>query len=112
MSPVLGRVEDHNRRSKADSIPGNIGQVDQRQLCHAPLELTQARVDKILALLRHVIFGILRQISHGHGLFDLRREFVLEFVLQNLNFRKKLFFNMLGHPWSVAVSRVAQTARG
>ena len=66
---------------------------------------------KVLALLRHVILGVLRQIAHGHGLLDLRGQLVGELVLKNLNLFEKLFLNVFGHPRSVAGSGAALAAK-
>jgi len=56
---VLLRVEDQNRRAEPGAVARNVGQVDERKLSHAALELAQARVDELLALLGHVILGVL-----------------------------------------------------
>ena len=100
---------DH-RGAEAGFVSGNVGEIDQRKLGHAPLELSEARVDKVLALLRHVILGVLREIAHGHGLLDLGGKLVGELVLKKLDLFEKLFFNVLGHPWSVAGSGAAPSA--
>jgi hypothetical protein len=68
---------------KPDLVPGNIRQIDQRQLGHPLLELSQARIHKVLPLLGHVILGILRQISHRHGLLDLGGKLVGKLMLEN-----------------------------
>ncbi len=89
---VLGRVVHHHRRAEAGLVPGNVGQVHQRKLGHAPLQLAQARIHKVLPLLGHVIFGVLRQIAHGHGLLDLGGKLVGELVLQELRSRREAAF--------------------
>ena len=86
----------------------NVGQIHERKLGHAPLELAEACVHKFLALLRHVVLGVLRQIAHGHGLLDLGRQFVSKLVLKCSNLFEKLLFDVIGHPCSVAASGAAQ----
>ncbi len=46
---------------------------------------------KILALLRHVILGVFRQIAQRHCLLDLGGQFVGKLVLKDLNLLEKLF---------------------
>jgi len=59
--------------------------------------LAKARIHKRLALLGHVVLGVLRQISHGHGLLDLGGKFVLELVLEEFDLGEKLLFDVFGH---------------
>src|ERR1700677_3419946 len=79
---VFGDVEDHYRGAKCNPVLGNIGQVDQGEFPHTLLELPQPGVDEDLALLRHVILGVLAQIAQRSSLLDLDRQVVGELVLQ------------------------------
>jgi hypothetical protein len=45
-----------------------------------------------------VIFGVLREISHGHGLLDFGGKLVGELVLKDFDLFEKLFFDVFGHP--------------
>jgi hypothetical protein len=56
------------------------------------------RIYKLLPLLRHVVLGVLRQVSQGHGLLDLGRQFVSEFMLQSSNLLEELLLDVIGHP--------------
>ena len=77
---------------------GNVRQIHERKLRHAPLELTQPRIHELLPLLRHVVLGVLRQVSHGDGLLDLRRQFVSKLMLKCSDLFEQLLFNVIGHP--------------
>ena len=77
---------------------GNVGQIHQRKLGHAPLQLAQPRIHKFLPLLRHVVLGVFRQISHGHGLLDLGRQLVGKLMLKDSDLFEQLLFNVIGHP--------------
>ena len=76
----------------------DVSQIHERKLGHAPLELTQARIHEFLPLLRHVVLGVLRQVSHGDGLLDLRRQFVGKLMLKYSDLFEQLLFNVIGHP--------------
>ena len=54
------------------------------------LSWPEPRIDEVLALLRHVVLGILRQIAHGHRLLDFGGQFVGELVLKARNLFLKL----------------------
>jgi hypothetical protein len=54
-----------------------------------------------------VVFGVLREISHGHSLLDLGGKLVGELVLKDFDLFEKLLFNVLGHPGSRAEGAIA-----
>jgi hypothetical protein len=58
-----------------------------------------------------VILGVLRQITHGDSLLDLRGKLMGELMLKNLDLVEKFFLNMLGHPLSRAGSGAALSAK-
>jgi hypothetical protein len=58
-----------------------------------------------------MILGVFREIAHGDSLLDLGGKLVSELMLKDLDLVEKLFLNVLGHPWSVAGSGAAQSAR-
>jgi spore maturation protein SpmA len=66
----------------------DVGEVDQRELRHALLELSETRIDELLSLLGHVIFGVLTEVAERSRLLDLLRQLVLELMLHLSN----LFF--------------------
>ena len=74
---------------------------DQGELSHAALQLPEAGVHKLLALLGHVVFGIFRQIAERHGFLDLRRQLVRQLVFELGDLFLKLVSNVIGHrvPW-------------
>ena len=51
----------------------------------------------LLALLGHVILGILAQVAESRGLFDFFWEFVDEFMLERVNLVLQLSLDLLGH---------------
>ena len=87
---VLGGVVDNDGRAESSLVVRNVGQIHERELGHASFQLAEARVDELLALLRHVVLGVFRQIAQRHSLFDLRGQFVGEFVLEDLNLLEQL----------------------
>src|ERR1700722_18466069 len=94
---VFGDVEDHYRGAKRNPVPGDIGQVDQGEFPHTLLELAQTSVDEDLALLGHVVLGVLAQIAQRSRLFDLDGQVVGELVLQLAYLFFQLFLNMFRH---------------
>jgi hypothetical protein len=96
--------------SKTTTVEPN--QIDQRKFGHAPLQLPEPRIHKNLALLCHVILGIFRQISHGHGFLNLRRQLVRELVFQDVDFSKKLLLNVLGHQCPLRRAHRSDRERG
>src|SRR5215813_9992849 len=71
--------------------------MDQGEFAHAYFELPEARIHQFLALLGHVILGILAEITHGSGFFDFFGEFVGELVFQRPDFVFKFFLDVLRH---------------
>src|SRR6185437_5875804 len=61
---ILGAVVNGDGRAKGGAVPGNVGEVDERELGHALFKLAEAGVDELLALLGHVVFGVFAQIAH------------------------------------------------
>jgi spore maturation protein SpmA len=59
----------------------NIGEVYQGEFRHALLELAEARVHKLLALLGHVVLSVLTEVAERSSLLDLLRQLVLELML-------------------------------
>ena len=60
---------------------GMLERLNERELRHALLELTEARVDELLALFRHMVFGIFTEVAERSCLLDLLRQFVRELML-------------------------------
>src|SRR6185312_10430314 len=94
---VLGYVVNGHRRAEGGAVPGDIGEVDERQLSHTLFELAEARVDELLALFGHVVFGVFAQVAHGHGLLDLGGQFVSKLMFKLVDFFQKLLLNLFGH---------------
>ncbi len=69
------------------------------------LSWPEARVDEVLALLGHVVFGVFRQVAQGHRLLDFGGQFVRELMLELRDFLLKLVLDVFGHPCSVAARR-------
>ena len=94
---VLGAVEDGHGRAEADFILGDIVHVDQRQVGEALAQLADARLQILLALLGHVILGVLAEVAHGDGLFDLFGDIEGQFVFERVQFVAKLLFDLFRH---------------
>jgi len=80
---VLGAVEDDDGGAVADAVAGDVVEVDHGELAHALLELAEAGVDELLALLGGVVLGVFAEVSEGDGLLDLGRELDGELLLQD-----------------------------
>ena len=79
---VLGGVEDADGGAEGDPVMGDVGEVHQGELGHALLELAEARVDKLLALLGHVVLGVFAEVAERRSLLDLLRELVSKLMLE------------------------------
>ena len=60
-------------------------------------ELPDARLQEFLALLCHVILGVLTQIPHSNRFFEFFRDIVRQLVLQNGELVLELLLDVLGH---------------
>src|ERR1035437_3031383 len=94
---VLAGLENHHARAEAALVVGNVDQVDQRQLAHSLLQLAEAGVHEDLALLGHVVLGVLAQVSERDCLLDLRRQLGCEFTFQQPDFFFEPLLNMVWH---------------
>ena len=83
---VLGVVEDLDGRSEAHFVVGDVVHVDHGQVGEALAELADARLDELLALLGHVILGVLAEVAEGGGLLDLFGKFVDQLVFERVDF--------------------------
>jgi hypothetical protein len=95
---VLGGVEDDDGGAEADTVAGDVVEVDHGELAHTLLELAKACIDELLALLGGVVLGVFGEIAEGDSLLDLRGEFGGELVLEGLDL---LFESLLDvfHAW-------------
>src|SRR5580700_792155 len=94
---IFRDVVDQHGRAEGGAVARDVGQVDEGEFGHAFFELAEARVDEVLALLGHVVLGVLAEIAHSHGLLDFRGKFVGELVFEQLDFFEQLFLNMFRH---------------
>ena len=94
---ILGAVENRHGRAETNFILGDIVHVDQRQVGQALAQLADARLQILLALLGHVILGVLAEVAHGDGLLELFGDIVGEFPLQPVQFVPKLLLDIVRH---------------
>jgi hypothetical protein len=95
---VFSAVEDDDRGAEADLVVGDVVEVDHGEFAHALLELAEACVDELLALLGGVVLGVFGEIAEGYGLLDLRGEFGGELVLEGLDLLFESFLDVF-HAW-------------
>ncbi len=94
---VLGVVENLDSRTKAHFVVGDVVHVDHGQIGEALAELADARLDELLALLGHVILGVLAEVAEGGGLLDFFRKLVDQLVFERVDFFLQFSFDCVCH---------------
>ena len=94
---ILAAVKNTDSGSQSDLIFRNIVHVDKGKIRKPLAQLADPRLYELLPLLRHVIFGVLAEISEGSGLLDLFRQVVDQFVLKLIHLCPQLLGYFLGH---------------
>src|SRR5579875_3751912 len=82
----------------------DVRKVHQRELRHAPFELPQARVYKLLALLGHVVLSIFAQIAEGSRLLDFGGQLMGQLVLELLDIFEEFSLDVFGHRCSISAA--------
>ena len=60
-------------------------------------ELADARLDELLALLGHVVLGVLAEIAERGGLLDLFGKFMDQLVFERVDLFLQLSLDLLSH---------------
>ena len=68
-----------------------------RQVGEALAELADARLDELLALLGHVVLGVLAEVAEGGGLLDFFRKFMDQLVFKRVDLFLQFSFDLLCH---------------
>ena len=76
---------------------GDVVHVDHREVGEALADLADARFDELLALLGHVVLGVLAEVAEGGGLLDFLGQFVDEFVFERVDFVLQFSFDCVSH---------------
>src|SRR5579863_498443 len=98
----LGAVVHLDGRTKAHFVVRDIVHVDHRQVGQPLAKLANARLHELLALLGHVILGILAEVAKRGGLLDLFRKFMDQLVFKRVDLFLQFFLNKLCHGFTKA----------
>jgi hypothetical protein len=94
---VLGGVKDHQGGAERSLVAGDVGEVHERQLGHALLHHAQTGAHELLALLGHVVLGVLGEIAHRYRFFEFGGKFVVQLVFEDIDFFLQLLFDVFRH---------------
>ena len=82
---VLGAVVNLDGRSQAHFVVGDVVHVDHGEVGEALAELADARLDEFLALLGHVVFGVLAEVAERGGFLDFFGKLVDQLVFERVD---------------------------
>jgi len=91
---ALLNVNDPKARAIAGAILGDVGEIQHAEVAHALFEVADFCVDVALTLLGVLVFGVFGEVAVGASDSDLLREVNVQFVLEGVNFRLELLFNL------------------
>ena len=94
---VLGAVEDLDGGTEAHFIVGDVVHVDHRQVGEALAQLADARLDELLALLGHVVLGVLAEVAERGGFLNLFGKLVNQLVLERVDLFLQFSFDGVCH---------------
>ena len=91
ISCILGAVENLDGRAKSHPVMGNVVHVDHREVGEALAELADARLDELLALLSHVVLGVLAEVAERGGFLDFLGKLVDQLMFERVDFVLQFF---------------------
>src|SRR3954454_13973314 len=94
---VLGCVKNLDARAQSNFVSGNVIHVDHGEIREALAQLADARLDELLALLGHVVLGILAEVAKRGGLLDLFGKFVDQLVFKRVDLFLQFSFDCVCH---------------
>jgi hypothetical protein len=94
---ILGAVVDLDGRTQAHFVVGDVVHVDHGEVGEALAELADARLDELLALLGHVVLGVLAEVAERGGLLNFFRKLVNELVFERVDFFLQFSFDCVSH---------------
>src|SRR5579863_2203123 len=94
---ILGIVVHLYRGTEANSVLGDVVHVDHGEVGEALAELADARLDELLALLGHVIFGVFAEVAEGGSLLDFLGKLVNQLVFERVDLFLQFSFDLIGH---------------
>ena len=94
---ILRAVVDLDGGTETNFVLGDVVHVGQREVGEALAELAEAGFDELLALLGHVVFGVLAEVAERGGALDFFGKLVDEFVLERVDFFLELLAELVGH---------------
>ena len=94
---ILGVIKNLDGGTKAHFVVGDVVHVDHGQIGEPLAELADARLDELLALLGHVVFGVLAEVAEGSGLLDFLRKLVNQLVFERVDFFLQFSFDCVCH---------------
>ena len=111
---IFRGVVNEDRGAEGGAVAWNVGEIDEGEFRHAFLKLAEARVDEVLALLGHVVLGVLAEVAHSHCLFNFGGQFMGELVFELFDLFQQLGFDVFRHcsqfPLGAVPSRAQATS--
>ncbi len=93
----FGAVVDLDGRAESHAVVGNVVHIDHGQVGEPLAELADARLDELLALLGHVVFGVFAEVAERGGLLDLFGQFVDQLVFERVDLFLQFLFDEFCH---------------
>ena len=103
---ILGAVVDLDRGTQPHLVLGDVVHVGQGQVGETLAELAEARLDELLTLLGHVIFGVLAEVAESGGALDFFGQLVDQFVLERVDFFLQFFSKLISHACKYSFRRL------